>query len=69
MCYEAARSHDVARVLFVVDRDEAAAHGFDYRRSYADADMSAVRQAIRIEKKPISGGHEPFHAWHRRARS
>ena len=35
MCYMNALYAGISRVLFAVDRDEAAAHGFDYRGGYA----------------------------------
>lgn len=35
MCYLVALHAGVGRVYFAVDRNEAAAHGFDYRGSYA----------------------------------
>ncbi|MCD0505294.1 nucleoside deaminase [Bordetella petrii] len=34
MCYLCARLAGIARVLYAADRDEAAAHGFDYRVGY-----------------------------------
>ncbi|MCM2506045.1 nucleoside deaminase [Aureimonas altamirensis] len=35
MCYMSAFYAGISQVLFAADRDEAAAHGFDYRGSYA----------------------------------
>ncbi len=35
MCYMSALYAGISQVFFAVDRDEAAAHGFDYRGGYA----------------------------------
>lgn len=70
MCYLSALYAGVSQVLFAVDRDEAAAYGFDYRGSYAlyKSDPRDWR-ALVVGKLPVPDGLQPFHAFRSGARS
>lgn len=65
MCYMSARSAGISQVFFAVDRDEAAAHGFDYRGSYRlFADDPQTWQSPNVNKLAVSTGLKPFLAFH-----
>lgn len=65
MCYMSARSARISQVFFAVDRDEAAAHGFDYRGSYRlFADDPQTWQSPNVSKLDVSTGLKPFLAFH-----
>ena len=64
MCYISARSAGISQVFFAVDRDEAAAHGFDYRGSYRlFADDPRSWQSPNVSKLAVSEGLHPFQAF------
>ncbi|MDX7985817.1 nucleoside deaminase [Xenorhabdus sp. 12] len=61
MCYMNALYAGVSQVLFAVDRDEAAAHGFDYRHSYRlFASDPLDWQSLVVRKFPVPNGLHPF---------
>lgn len=63
-CYMAARYAGVPHILFAVDRHEAAAHGFDYRSTYALLAVDPVTwHSPQSEKLPVPGALEPFRAF------
>ncbi|WP_139976370.1 nucleoside deaminase [Ochrobactrum sp. CGA5] len=65
MCYMSVRSAGISQVFFAVDRDEAAAHGFDYRGSYRlFADDPQTWQSPNVSKLAVSTGLKPFLAFH-----
>ncbi|MDK8875286.1 MULTISPECIES: nucleoside deaminase [Alphaproteobacteria] len=65
MCYISARSAGISQVFFAIDRDEAAAHGFDYRGSYRlFADDPQTWQSPNVSKLAVSTGLKPFLAFH-----
>ncbi len=67
MCYLSALYAGISQLLFAVDRDEAAAHGFDYRGSYAlyKSDPRDWR-ALAAGKLPVPEGLQPFLAFRSR---
>lgn len=69
MCYLSALYAGIAQVLFAVDRDEAAAHGFDYRGTYAlyKSDPRDWR-ALAVDKLAVPEGLQPFLAFRARSR-
>ncbi|MBP1885830.1 nucleoside deaminase [Sinorhizobium mexicanum] len=61
MCYMSALCAGISQVLFAVDRDEAAAHGFDYRGTYAlFADDPRNWQLPPARKLIVPDGLRPF---------
>lgn len=69
MCYMGALYAGVSRVLFAVDRDEAAAQGFDYRGTYAlyQSDPHQWR-ALAVGKLEVPDRLQPFEAFRARLR-
>lgn len=69
LCYRFAAQHGIASVHYAVDRDDAAAYGFDYRASYATlgADhLELTRTALRL---PVPHRLAPFQAYARKETS
>lgn len=61
MCYMNALYAGVSQVFFAVDRDNAAAHGFDYRRSYAlFAEDPQTWQTPAVAELAVPDGLRPF---------
>ncbi|MDK1377764.1 MULTISPECIES: nucleoside deaminase [unclassified Sinorhizobium] len=61
MCYMTALYAGISQVFFAVDRDEAAAHGFDYRGTYAlFADDPQTWQLPAARKLTVPDGLRPF---------
>ena len=61
MCYLSAIYAGISHVLFAVDRDEAAAHGFDYRSTYALLFSDPLHwQSPAVSKLPVLQGDQPF---------
>lgn len=65
MCYAAARERGIGCVLFAVDCDEAAAHGFDYRESYERWPLSPASAPIDARHLPVESSLGPFVLWKR----
>ncbi|MBQ0868809.1 nucleoside deaminase [Streptomyces sp. RK75] len=60
LCYRAAAAHGIAAVRFAVDRDTAAAWGFDYRAGY-DADATdRLPLAVAARHLAVERGLDPF---------
>lgn len=67
MCYLSALYAGISQVFFAVDRDEAAAHGFDYRGTYTVfASDPRNWQSPVVRKLPVSEGLRPFLAFRSR---
>lgn len=65
MCYMSALYAGIAQVFFAVDRDEAAAHGFDYRGTYAlFAEDPRTWRFPAVRKLPVPDGLRPFVDFH-----
>lgn len=64
MCYLSALYAGISQVFFAVDRNEAAAHGFDYRGTYAlfASDPLDWRSLV-VSKLPVPEGLHPFLAF------
>jgi guanine deaminase len=64
MCYLSALYAGIEQVYFAVDRNEAAAHGFDYRGGYSlfARDPLAWRSPA-VRKLPVQEGMQPFLAF------
>jgi tRNA(Arg) A34 adenosine deaminase TadA len=61
MCYMNALYAGVSQVFFAVDRDEAAAHGFDYRGTYAlFTDDPRTWRNPAVAKLVVPEGLHPF---------
>ncbi|MGB6102302.1 MAG: nucleoside deaminase [Pusillimonas sp.] len=61
MCYLSALYAGVSQVLFAVDRNEAAAHGFDYRNTYALFAKDPLDWRVpAVHKLPVPDGMQPF---------
>jgi len=67
MCYLSALVAGISRVRFAVDRDEAAAHGFDYRGTYSlfTTDPLAWR-SLAASKLSVPQSLQPFLAFRSR---
>ncbi|WP_217644327.1 nucleoside deaminase [Paracidovorax konjaci] len=64
LCYMSARYAGITRMLFAVDRHEAAAHGFDYRSNYALlAGDPLIWHGLQAEKLTVPDSLEPFLAF------
>ncbi|WP_205319951.1 nucleoside deaminase [Notoacmeibacter marinus] len=64
MCYTSALYAGISRVLFAVDRDEAAAHGFDYRGGYTLFETDPCRwSSPTAGKLAVPEGLAPFAAF------
>lgn len=67
LCYYAALYYNIAEVVFVVDRHEAARYGFDYTGSYRFFAAPPERwPQMKVRHLPVDGGLEPFREWRRR---
>ena len=68
ICYLSALYAGIGQVYFAVDRNEAAAHGFDYRGTYALFSRDPlIWQAPAVRKLPVPDGMQPFLAFRPRA--
>lgn len=66
-CYLSALYAGISQVLFAVDRNEAATHGFDYRGGYAlFASDSLEWRSPAASKLPVAEGMQPFLAFRSR---
>lgn len=64
MCYMSALYAGISQVFFAVDRDEAAAHGFDYRGTYRlFADDPQTWRSPAVSKLAVPDGLRPFLAF------
>ena len=63
MCYLSALYAGISQVFFAVDRDEAAAHGFDYRGTYRlFAEDPQSWRSPSVSKLAVPDGLRPFSA-------
>lgn len=70
MCYLSALYAGISQVLFAVDRDEAAAHGFDYRSTYAlYTNDPRDWRSLAVGKLAVREGLQPFLAFRSGLRS
>ncbi|MCY7294991.1 nucleoside deaminase [Alteromonas sp. a30] len=60
MCYLNAMYSGIGKVLFAADSNEAAVHGFDYRRTYSMLADFPSRWPMEIAKHQVEGSLEPF---------
>ena len=60
LCYRVAAAHGIAAVRFAVDRDTAAAWGFDYRAGYAVDATDRLPLAATARPLPVERGLAPF---------
>lgn len=68
LCYMSALYAGISQVFFAVDRDEAAAHGFDYRGTYTVfASDPRNWQSPVVRKLPVPAGLRPFLAFRSRS--
>lgn len=68
MCYLSALYAGVSEIVFAVDHDEAAAYGFDYRRTYALYQIDPRDwPALTVTRLRVPTGCEPFKAFNARA--
>lgn len=64
MCYMSAAYAGISQIFFAADRDEAAAHGFDYRGTYhLFADDPHSWRSPTVSKLAVSEGLRPFLAF------
>lgn len=67
MCYVSALSAGISRIFYAVDRDEAAAHGFDYRGGYGIfADDPRTWRAPAVGRLAVPDRLRPFMAYRSR---
>ena len=65
MCYMSALYAGISQVFFAVGRDEAAAHGFDYRGTYALFSGDPLNwQSPSVKKLAVPDGLRPFTDFH-----
>lgn len=70
MCYMSALYAGISQIFFAADRDEAAAHGFDYRDTYRlFADDPQTWRSPTVSKLAVSEGLRPFLAFRSRLRA
>ncbi|MAT38052.1 MAG: tRNA-specific adenosine deaminase [Ectothiorhodospiraceae bacterium] len=70
MCYLSALYAGIEQVYFAVDRNEAAAHGFDYRGTYSLlAHDPLVWKSPASRKLSVPEGMQPFLAFRSRVRA
>lgn len=70
MCYLSALYAGIGQVYFAVDRNEAAAHGFDYRGTYSlFASDPLAWQSPDARKLSVPEGMQPFLAFHSQAKT
>ncbi|MEV7652455.1 nucleoside deaminase [Kocuria marina] len=60
LCYRFAIEHRIDAVYVAVDRDEAAAFGFDYRSSYPALGITDELRAGLFHHLPVERSTEPF---------
>lgn len=66
MCYVSALYAGVSQVLYAVDRDEAAAYGFDYRNTYRIFKHDPrYWPSLKVEKHVVTHGLDPFRVFHK----
>lgn len=64
MCYMSALYAGISQIFYAADRDEAAAHGFDYRGTYRlFADDPQSWRSPAVSKLAVSQGLHPFLAF------
>lgn len=64
MCYMSALYTGISQVFFAIDRDEAAAYGFDYRGTYALFATDPLNwPSLGVSKLPVPDGSRPFEAF------
>ncbi|PRD42627.1 tRNA-specific adenosine deaminase [Phyllobacterium phragmitis] len=64
MCYTSALHAGISQLFYAVDRDEAAAHGFDYRGTYRlFAHDPKTWRSPAVRKLAVSEGLRPFRAF------
>lgn len=64
MCYLSALSAGIPRIRFAVDRDEAAAHGFDYRGTYSLLAREPLDwPGLAVARHTVPRALEPFQAY------
>ena len=64
MCYVSAVYAGISQIFFAADRNEAAAHGFDYRGTYQlFADDPKTWRSPAVSKLAVSEGLRPFLAF------
>lgn len=69
MCYLSALYAGIEQVYFAVDRNEAAAHGFDYRGTYSlFCHDPLVWESPAARKLSVQEGMQPFLAFRSRVR-
>ncbi|MDY6842272.1 MAG: nucleoside deaminase [Pseudomonadota bacterium] len=68
MCYLNAMFAGVDQVIYVVDRDDAARAGFDYRSSYRMLAHFPDQWPMEIHKHTIPKALEPFNLWQEKRR-
>lgn len=67
LCYMAAMYAGIGEIYFAADRDEAASHGFDYRRSYSLFRTDPLQwRSPKVGKLPVPGHLQPFKIFHER---
>ncbi|WP_218775158.1 nucleoside deaminase [Leifsonia sp. NCR5] len=60
LCYRFALDHGIDAIYVAVDRDDAAAWGFDYRSSYTALGITDERRSAVLRPLPVHRGTEPF---------
>ena len=64
LCYMSALNAGISQVFFAADRDEAAAHGFDYRSTYALFATDPLNWTFpEASKLAVPDGLQPFIAF------
>jgi guanine deaminase len=70
MCYLSALYAGIEQVYFAVDRNEAAAHGFDYRGTYSLFSRDPLAwQSPAARKLSVPEGMQPFLVFHSQVRT
>lgn len=68
LCYMSARLAGLTKICFAVDRDEAAANGFDYRGGYTVLAGDPIDWHLpMVRKLPVREGLQPFLAFRTRS--
>ena len=70
MCYLSALYAGIEQVYFAVDRNESAAHGFDYRDTYSLLSRDPLGwESPAARKLSVPEGMQPFLAFHSQTRT
>lgn len=64
MCYRYILNAGITTIFYAIDRDEAAQHGFDYRRSYRTLGQDPrFDPEVTVQRLLVDDARHPFTSW------